>query len=161
MVSAQSTPCQRISLMFTSARDLLCLLAGYPATLANAPLTCPASPCISTECLHPKTSLRFIIALTLSLHCSTSAFPTAFPLFLVIIAVQARLSSLWLSQFFCAMLDAFPLFSAHFCPAFLISLSYTKHFPIHCFMFPIVLHAMTHRTGKLGCFPWDVLEGRG
>lgn len=41
--------------------------------------------------------------------------------------------------------------SAHFCPAFLLPSSYMKHFLIHCFVFPIVLHPMTHCTGKLGC----------
>lgn len=39
----------------------------------------------------------------------------------------------------------------HFCPAFLLPPSYMKHFLIHCFIFPIVLHPMTHCTGKLGC----------
>lgn len=39
----------------------------------------------------------------------------------------------------------------HFCPAFLLPPSNMKHFLIHCFIFPIVLHPMTHCTGKLGC----------
>lgn len=41
--------------------------------------------------------------------------------------------------------------SIHFCPASLFPPSYMKHFLIHCFVFPIVLHPMTHCTGNLSC----------
>lgn len=41
--------------------------------------------------------------------------------------------------------------SIYFCPASLLPLSYMKHFLIHCFIFPVVLHPMTHCTGNLSC----------
>lgn len=131
-----------------------CLTTSWPAALTSAHLTSPAPCYISVEYLHcvlTRTWQHFITVPPLSSVIPTVPTLQHFILAFISYYCCAGFShSGWVSvSLHCLMI--FSLLSAHFCPIFLLPPSYMKHFLIHCSMFPIVLHPVTHCTGKLAC----------